>query len=99
MIYEIANITVHAGQEAAFEQGAAQAVPLFQRAQGCLSFELQRGIEQPSQYRLVVGWQTLEDHTVHFRNSANFQAWRALVGHCFAQPPHVEHVATAVRGF
>jgi hypothetical protein len=41
----------------------------------------------------------VENHTADFRNSADFQEWRKLVGHCFAQAPQVEHVRQAVSGF
>jgi hypothetical protein len=41
----------------------------------------------------------VEDHTVHFRGSPDFQEWRKLVGHCFASPPAVEHVEKVVQGF
>jgi heme-degrading monooxygenase HmoA len=61
--------------------------------------ELQRSIEKPTRYRLFVRWATLEDHTVAFRGSADFQEWRKLVGHCFAQPPEVEHTVEALRCF
>lgn len=99
MITEIAHIAVKAGMEAAFEQGVAQAAPLFQRAHGCRGLALQRGIEQPTHYRLVVQWETLEDHTVTFRGSDDFQAWRRLVGHCFDSAPQVEHVTTVLQPF
>ena len=56
-------------------------------------------IEKPTRYRLFVGWETLENHTVDFRGSADFQEWRKLVGHCFAAPPDVEHVSQVTRGF
>jgi hypothetical protein len=48
---------------------------------------------------LFVTWETVEDHTVGFRNSPEFQDWRGLVGHCFASPPEVEHVQQVVSGF
>lgn len=99
MIHEIAHITVKPGMEAAFEQGVAEAAPLFERARGCRGLSLQRGIEQPAHYRLVVAWDTVEDHTVHFRGSEDFQAWRRLVGHCFDGAPVVEHVATVLDPF
>jgi len=41
----------------------------------------------------------VENHTVDFRNSSDFQEWRKLVGHCFASPPEVEHVSEVVKGF
>ena len=99
MIFEIAHIAVKPGMEAAFEQGVAEAAPLFQRARGCHGLTLQRGIEEPTHYRLVVRWETVEDHTVHFRNSEDFQSWRRLVGHCFESVPRVEHVATVLQPF
>ena len=99
MILEIAQIDVKPGQEAAFEAGVAKAAPIFKRAKGCKAMELQRSIEKPNRYRLFVTWETLENHTVDFRNSADFQEWRKLVGHTFESPPAVEHTAQAVKGF
>lgn len=99
MILEIAQIDVKSGMEAEFEAGVANAAPLFKRAKGCIGMELQRSIEKPSRYRLFVQWQTLENHTVDFRGSEDFQEWRKLVGHCFEHPPEVEHTQQAVKGF
>lgn len=99
MILEVAHIVVKAGMQAEFELGVAEAASLFKRARGCRSMALQRGIEQPTQYRLVVGWDTVEDHTVHFRGSEDFQSWRALVGHCFEVAPAVDHVDTVLQPF
>jgi heme-degrading monooxygenase HmoA len=99
MILEIAQIDVKPGMEAEFEAGVAKATPLFQHAKGCGGLELQRSIEKPSRYRLFVRWETLEDHTVAFRGSEDFQEWRRLVGHCFERPPEVEHTKQAFHGF
>ena len=92
MIYELATVDVVPGQEDAFENGVRQARPLFEAAQGFCSFALQRSIEQPSRYRLMVGWETVDNHMVDFRNSPSFGRWRELVGPCFTAPPAVEHV-------
>jgi heme-degrading monooxygenase HmoA len=99
MITEIAQIDVKPGMEKDFEAGVKSAVPLFERAKGCKSATLQRSHEMPQRYRLFLQWETLENHTVDFRGSADFQEWRKLVGHCFASPPNVEHVTEVVRGF
>ena len=99
MVLEIAQIDVKPGMEQEFEAGVKQAAPLFQRAKGCKGMELQRSIEKPSRYRLFVDWETLENHTVDFRGSDDFQQWRKLVGHCFQNPPDVEHTTVAVSGF
>lgn len=99
MVLEIAQIAVKPGLEAEFEAGVKKAVPIFQRAKGCGGVELQRSIEKPNRYRLFVRWETVENHTVDFRGSADFQAWRALVGHCFDGAPEVEHTSQVVHGF
>jgi heme-degrading monooxygenase HmoA len=99
MILEIAQIDVKPGLEAEFESGVAQAVPLFRRAKGCTGVELKRSVEKKRRYRLLVSWETLENHTVDFRGSADFAEWRKLVGHCFDTPPEVEHAETVVKGF
>ena len=97
MVFEIAEIEVKMGEEEAFEAAVARAGPQFGAAKGCLSVELQRTIERPSVYRLVVGWETIENHTVDFRNSQGFQEWRSIAGPFFASPPKVEHVRIAVK--
>ena len=99
MFLEIAQIDVKPGMEAEFEAGVQKATPLFKRAKGCTGMTLQRSVETPARYRLFVQWDTVENHTVDFRGSADFAEWRKLFGHCFAQPPQVEHVTQVVKGF
>jgi quinol monooxygenase YgiN len=96
MIHEIAILSIQAGQEAAFEAGVSQALPLFLRAKGCHGVQLQRCIEEPQTYRLDVQWESLENHTVDFRGSEDFQQWRKLVGGYFATAPQVTHVKTVL---
>jgi quinol monooxygenase YgiN len=99
MFWEIAQIEVKAGEQEAFEAAAARAVHLFQRAKGCHGMRLHRSVEIPTRYRLVVQWEQVEDHTVHFRGSPDFQEWRRLVGSHFASPPAVEHTQALSLGF
>src|ERR1700692_1066004 len=99
MITEIAQIDVKPGMEAEFETGVKNAAPLFKRAKGCTGMSLQKSHEKPQRYRLFVKWDTLENHTVDFRGSADFQEWRKLVAHCFESAPEVEHTNVVVQGF
>lgn len=91
MFFEIAQIEIKEGANAAFEAGVAQAKPLFLRAKGCHGVTLQRSVEFPNRYRLFVEWETVENHMVDFRGSEDFAKWRELVGPHFASPPVVEH--------
>lgn len=99
MILEIAQIDVKAGMEAAFEAGIAEAAALFQRAKGCRSFAVRRSVEKPQRYRLLIEWETLEDHTVGFMQSQDWKDYRAMVSPCFAAPPSVEHTELALSAF
>jgi quinol monooxygenase YgiN len=99
MVYEIAEIDVRPGEELAFEAAVAEAAPHFKKAKGCRSLELHRTVERPSTYRLFVGWDSVEDHTVSFRSSAEFLEWRRITSPYFASPPRVEHVTIALKAF
>jgi heme-degrading monooxygenase HmoA len=91
MIMETATIEVLEGQEAAFEEALEAAKAVLAQAAGFNVIHVHRGIERPSVYMLAIGWDTLEDHTVGFRESDLFVQWRTLIGPFFANPPHVEH--------
>lgn len=99
MIYEIAELYIKPESHTAFQAAVAEAVPVFKAAQGCLSMRLDRDIEVPDTYHLVIGWETLDNHIVDFRGSPGFQVWRGLVGSHFASTPKVEHFETVVAGF
>jgi heme-degrading monooxygenase HmoA len=99
MVTELAELHIQPGTDAAFLAAVAQAVPLFQRARGCTAMRLEKRVEEEDAYLLIIDWATLDDHNVHFRESADFQTWRGLVGSFFARPPTVTHIAPALTGF
>jgi heme-degrading monooxygenase HmoA len=92
MILELADIRIHTGQQDAFDQAIQRGLnAVIQKARGFRGFKVNKGIESPERYVLMIFWDTLEDHTVHFRQSPGFAEWRAIVGPFFASPPVVEH--------
>ena len=92
MILELADIRITPGKNADFDAAIVRGVEtVISKAKGFLGYQVQRGIESPDRYVLLIGWQTLANHTVDFRESAAFAQWRAIVGPFFAQPPQVEH--------
>jgi quinol monooxygenase YgiN len=93
VITEFAQIDIKPGANAAFEAAVAAAKPLFLAAEGCHGVELQRCVEQPDRYFLIAQWETLEHHTVKFRQTDAFTRWRELAGPHFAAPPQVLHGA------
>jgi len=92
MILEIAFVEVAPEKHANFEAAVNRAVSeVLTKAHGYIDFELHKGIEQANTYTFHVHWQTLEDHTVGFRESELFTEWRGIIGEYFAKPPTVEH--------
>ncbi|MEQ1803242.1 MAG: antibiotic biosynthesis monooxygenase [Gammaproteobacteria bacterium] len=91
MILEVAILTIRPGQEADFEMAFLQAQTIISAARGYLSRDLQRCIESPSQYILLVNWETLEDHTQGFRGSPAYADWKSLLHHFYDPFPRVEH--------
>lgn len=92
MILEIADIRIQVGQNAAFEDAITRAAhKLIGHAKGFQGYKINKGIESPERYILQVFWDTLEDHTIGFRQSDAFTQWRSIIGPFFAGAPVVEH--------
>jgi heme-degrading monooxygenase HmoA len=92
MILELADIRIHPGQQAAFDEAIQRGLrDVISKAKGFQGFKVNKGIESPERYILQIFWDTLENHTVDFRQSTAFADWRAIVGPFFAGPPTVEH--------
>jgi heme-degrading monooxygenase HmoA len=97
MILEVAVLNVISGQELEFEKAFAVASAIISSMPGYVSHQLQRCLETPSRYILLVNWQTLEDHTQGFRGSAQYQQWRQLLHHFYDPFPTVEHYEMVVE--
>lgn len=93
MIVEHVVLPVRAGLEAEFESQFARAKSIIATMPGFISLTLSRGIESPSNYLLLVEWNTLSDHTIGFRRSDRYQQWRELLHHFYDPVPDVEHFA------
>jgi heme-degrading monooxygenase HmoA len=92
MILEIADIRIQPGQQAAFDAAVRRGVEtVASKAAGFRGYQVQKCIESPERYVLMIEWETLENHTVDFREGPLFAQWRAIVGPYFAMPPQVEH--------
>lgn len=95
MILEVADIRIHPGQQAAFEAAIQHGLgTVISQAKGCRSYKVRKGIESPERYLLTIEWDSLENHTVDFREGPLFAQWRAIVGPFFAVAPTVEHFTT-----
>lgn len=90
-ILEIAMLDVIPERSHEFEINFEKAQKIISSMKGYISHELQKSIEQPCRYALLVRWETLEDHTEGFRGSDEYQEWRQLLHHFYDPFPLVEH--------
>lgn len=91
MILEVAILRIRAGASDAFEAAFREASSIIASMPGYHAHELRRCLDAPNQYILLVHWHRLEDHTVGFRQSSEYQRWRALLHHFYDPFPTVEH--------
>lgn len=92
MILEHVDIRIHPGQQAAFDEAIQRGVnTVIAHAKGFRGFKVNKGIESPERYLLMLFWDSVDDHMVHFRESPAFAEWRTIVGTFFASPPVMEH--------
>jgi heme-degrading monooxygenase HmoA len=91
MILEVADFAVLPGKEDEFIAAAREGLAYVAATPGFRSARVTRGVESPSRFVLLIEWDSLEAHTVGFRESENFPRWRSVVGPFFDGPPQVEH--------
>jgi heme-degrading monooxygenase HmoA len=96
MVLEVAVLNVRAGRSDEFEQAFAKAQTIIASMPGYVSHQLQRCLEVSDRYLLLVNWQRLEDHTIGFRQSSEYQEWKRLLHHFYEPFPTVEHYASVL---
>ncbi|MGA9882906.1 MAG: antibiotic biosynthesis monooxygenase [Candidatus Acidiferrales bacterium] len=96
MILEVAILNVRPGQEAAFEDAFRDARRFIEASPGFGGLEVRRCVETSNRFLLLVRWRAIEDHTVGFRQSAEYQEWRRRLHHFYDPFPTVEHYQEAI---
>lgn len=96
MILEVAMLDVRPGAESEFEAAFRDATAIIASSPGFVSLELQHCVERPERYVLLVRWERLEDHTVGFRGSEDYQQWKELLHHFYEPFPIVQHFEAVV---
>lgn len=91
MVLEAVMLHVKEGMEEEYEKAFSEASKIISSMTGYVSHELQRCIEVKGKYLLLVKWEKLEDHTVGFRESIEYQQWKKLLHHFYDPFPTVEH--------
>lgn len=91
MILEVATLNIKQGLSVEFETSFKKAECIISSMAGYISHQLKKCVEQDDKYILLVNWETIEDHEVGFRESDEYQEWKALLHHFYEPFPIVEH--------
>jgi heme-degrading monooxygenase HmoA len=97
IVLEAAILNVRPGSENEFEQAFDGARPIIASMRGHISHRLQKCMETTGRYLLLVEWESLEDHTVGFRESGEYSEWRKRLHHFYEPFPVVEHYSELFR--
>ena len=98
MVLEVAILDIKPGMRQDFELAFACAQDIISSMPGYIAHELHHCVENANRYLLLVNWATLEDHTVGFRGSEQYQEWRALLHHFYDPFPEVQHYEPVFNG-
>ena len=96
-VIEKAVLPVKPGREAEFELAFATARHIIAGMPGFRGLSRARGVERPSEYLLLVRWDSVEHHEVGFRGSPEYQEWRALLHEFYDPFPVVDHFVEVSR--
>jgi heme-degrading monooxygenase HmoA len=96
VILEHAILDVAPDETIDYETAVKEAFPLIAATPGFIRLEIRPCLEKPGRYLLLVEWRELADHTVGFRGSERYQAWKDLLHRFYSPFPLVEHFGAPV---
>lgn len=90
-VLEVAILDVKPGEADDFRLSFSLAERILAAAPGYGRHELRRCFENEDRFLLLVWWDSVESHEVGFRESHEYQDWKALLHHFYDPFPTVEH--------
>ena len=97
MTLEVAILNIKKGTEIDFENDFKNASKFISAIKGYINHSLSKCIEQKNKYLLLVNWDTLNDHTIGFRQSNEYLEWKRLLHPYYDPFPIVEHYDTIYK--
>lgn len=91
MVTEVAIFTALAGKEDELGPAIVRGLDVIRQHPECISSQVERCIEKPGQYMLIVNWTSLEAHTEDFRGGPLYPQWRSHINGLFEANPLVFH--------
>ena len=88
---ELAQMDIRPGHEDAFARELSEAAPIIERATGCRSVSIYRSHEEPRRFRILVIWNSIEDH-LRFRQSEDVLRIREMFARHVVSRVATEHL-------
>lgn len=98
-VWEIAVFAIKQGQEFTFETTVLASIPLFERQEGCLDFQMLRSVDDPTRFTLLIEWESIAHHTEIFASTEDFKTFIDSVTPFLAADAMVDHAERFVGGF
>ena len=91
MILEIVKWNIKPNLEERFQEAFTDAQKYLIKSKGYQSHKLLKCIEIKNQYNLLVYWSTLENHTIDFQQSNEYQKYKALMSQYLEEGTILQH--------
>jgi quinol monooxygenase YgiN len=88
---ELAQFDLKPGSDDAFCREITEALPLIAAAKGCRGVTVCRSVEHPHRFRLLVRWDSIDDH-VAFRSTQAVTVIRAIFARHVESKAETEHL-------
>ena len=98
MVPEVAILDVRPGLTHDFEAAFTLPQAIISSMKGSVSHQSQKCLDKPNRYILMVGWESLEDHSHGFRGSPEYQEWRRPLHHFYDALAEVEQYEVVASG-
>jgi heme-degrading monooxygenase HmoA len=97
MILEMSRVKILPGKEAEFEKVFYKACEIISTVKGYKGGVLEKSIDKPGLYYMMMSWETLDNHLVDFPASEEAARAMPLVLPLFDGMPKADHVVRVER--
>jgi len=97
MILEMSRVRILPGKEAEFEKVFFEALDILSTLKGFLGGDLEKSLNQPGLYYMMIKWETVENHTIDFPASEEAARAMPLVLPLFDGMPKADHLMRIER--
>ena len=95
-IYEVVAINIDQTSVDSYIDAFKKAEPIIKRQDGYLGHMMLQHHDDLNRFQLIIQWRSIDDHQIGFRQSVDYQEWKALLHPFYDENlfPVVEYFST-----